>query len=92
MSKSPTRWLVFDAEGVTGVDASGVEVVEGLVEQLRTDGITLVFTRAKSPLQQLLDTTGLSQRVGPDHFYPNVDHGPRRHRHGHQDPRSIAEA
>jgi sulfate permease, SulP family len=67
-----TAWLVLDAEAIVAIDASGVEALEQLVESLAQQGITLVVARIKSPLQAHFDSTGLTGRIGADHFYPTV--------------------
>ncbi len=68
-----TRWLVFDAESVADVDASGVAALQQLVEQLRARGITFVVARLKSPLAEKLDTTGLAAVIGPENVAPTVE-------------------
>ena len=67
-----THWLVFDAEGVTGIDASGVEALEQLHESLAADDITLVLARVKTPLYERLASTGIVVRIGSERFYPTV--------------------
>ncbi|MGB8651070.1 MAG: sodium-independent anion transporter, partial [Mycobacteriales bacterium] len=68
-----TRWLVFDAESVADVDASGVAALLQLVEQLRARGITFVVARLKSPLAEKFDATGLTARIGPENMVPTVE-------------------
>jgi SulP family sulfate permease len=55
-----TRWVVFDAEAVTHVDATGLATLEDLVGRLRSEGIELSIARAKSPLAARLDEYGLA--------------------------------
>jgi sulfate permease, SulP family len=55
-----TRSLVFDAEAVTHVDATGLAALEDLVDALRKDGIELSVARAKTPLTARLAEFGLS--------------------------------
>jgi high affinity sulfate transporter 1 len=70
---SETEFLVFDAEGFNGMDASGVEAFEQLLTALATSGVTLVIARMKSNLEEQFALTGLSDRVGSGHFFPTVD-------------------
>jgi sulfate permease, SulP family len=69
---SPTEYLVFDAEGFTGIDASGVEAMGQIVSALEASNITFVVARLKTPQFDQLDATGLSDRIGPDHFFGSV--------------------
>ena len=71
-ARTRTDWLIFDAEGLTDIDASGVEAVEQLVESLRRDEITFVVARLKSPIEQQFTTTNLIELIGAEHFFPTV--------------------
>jgi SulP family sulfate permease len=68
-----TRWVVLDAEGLNGLDASGIEAVEQLVQALRRKGIGFVVARLKSPVRDLFDKSGLTTLIGPDRLAPSVD-------------------
>lgn len=70
---TPTRYLVFDAEAMTGIDASGVEALEQLIAALERDGITLVVARLKGHLAERFDAVGLTGLVGHERFYPTVE-------------------
>jgi len=56
-----THAVVFDAEAVTHVDATGLAALEDLVDGLREDGIELYVARAKTPLTVRLVEAGLSR-------------------------------
>jgi high affinity sulfate transporter 1 len=70
---TPTRWLVFDAEGIAAIDSTGTEMLEQLMDQLATTGASLVVARAKQPLLDAFDSVGLTRRIGAANFYPNVE-------------------
>jgi MFS superfamily sulfate permease-like transporter len=55
-----TRALVFDAEAVTHVDATGLAALQDLVDALRKERIELSVARAKTPLTARLAEFGLS--------------------------------
>ena len=67
-----TRWLVFDMEGVTAIDASGVQAVEETVRSLKRQQVGFVVARLKSPLRERFDATDLTRLIGEEHFYPTV--------------------
>jgi sulfate permease, SulP family len=69
---TPTRWLVFDMEGVAGIDATGAEALQKLIEELQRDGIILVAARVKGPLLESLTATGITERIGEERMYPTV--------------------
>jgi SulP family sulfate permease len=55
-----THSLVFDAEAVTHVDATGLAALEELVDVLRKEGTELSLARAKTPLANRLAKSELS--------------------------------
>jgi sulfate permease, SulP family len=69
---TPTRWVVFDAEAVTHVDAAGLAAIRDLAQELRDDDATVVFARVKSPLRRRFDEVGLTEEIGERHFHPTV--------------------
>jgi sulfate permease, SulP family len=69
---TPVRWLVFDAEALSHVDATGVDALTSPVASLREDQITFVFARLKDPMRQALGEAGVLDLVGVGHVYPTV--------------------
>ena len=69
---APASWLVFDAEAVTHVDATGVEALMDLAKDLRRDGITLLVARLRTRMQEQFELAGLNEAIGAGHFYPSV--------------------
>ena len=55
-----TRSVVFDAEAVTHVDATGLAALKDLIDGLRSEGITLSIARANTPLTARLTEGGLA--------------------------------
>jgi high affinity sulfate transporter 1 len=71
-SPTPVQWLVFDAEGLNHVDATGIDLLTNLIESLGKESTTFVFARLKSPVSEHLRDAGLLDLVGEDHLYPTV--------------------
>ena len=70
---SNTEFLVFDAEGFVGMDASGIETLGQLITALEASGVVLVMARMKTHLERQFTATGLTDRIGRDHCFPTVD-------------------
>ena len=68
-----TRFLVFDAEALIGIDASGVEAAEQILDALDMSDVTFVVARLKAHIQELFEATGLTERIGADHLFATVD-------------------
>jgi high affinity sulfate transporter 1 len=71
-ARTPVSWLVFDAEAVTHADSTGLEALEELAKDLRRDEITLVVARLRTGMQEQFELSGLTETIGPQHFYPTV--------------------
>ena len=71
-AQTPVRWLVFDAEALNHVDATGVRMLTELIEALRKESITFVFARLHDPTHSHLDQAGVLDLVGEEHLYPTV--------------------
>jgi len=66
------RWLVFDAESLSHVDATGVHSLKELVDSLHDEGITFLVARLKGPIQRAFGDAGLIESIGEGNFYPTV--------------------
>jgi high affinity sulfate transporter 1 len=69
---TPVRWLVFDAEALNHVDASGVQMLSELIPSLARESITFVLARLKEPMTKYLADAGILNLVGDDHIFPTV--------------------
>jgi MFS superfamily sulfate permease-like transporter len=69
---APIHWLVFDAEALNHVDATGVRMLTELIESLRKESITFVLARLHGPTSDRLDEAGVLDLVGEEHLYPTV--------------------
>jgi high affinity sulfate transporter 1 len=67
-----TSWLVFDADAVNHVDATGVDALLDLESDLRRDGITLVVAGLPERMLPELEAAGLVAAIGAEHFHPTV--------------------
>jgi sulfate permease, SulP family len=66
------HWLVFDAEALNHVDATGVRTLTDLIDSLRKESITFVFARLHGHMSDHLAEAGVVDLVGEDHLYPTV--------------------
>jgi sulfate permease, SulP family len=65
-------WLIFDADAMTHVDATGVEALQDIDRLLECDGITLLLARMKGPLEARLDGTSFGASMGQERRWPTV--------------------
>jgi SulP family sulfate permease len=70
VSKDPNlRYLLVDSRGINGLDASGVEMLRGLVHRLRSNGIELAFCNIKGPVVEVMRQTGLLDQIGAERIF-----------------------
>jgi SulP family sulfate permease len=70
ISKDPDlRYLLVDSRGINGLDASGVEMLRGLVDRLRSNGIELAFCNIKGPVVEVMRNTGLLDKIGKERIF-----------------------
>lgn len=73
----PPRWLLLNAEAIVYLDSTAVDALARLHEQLSERGIVLAVARAKGPVRDLLQRTGLAASIGEEHMFPSVRAGVR---------------
>jgi sulfate permease, SulP family len=66
------KCVVLDAEAISDFDSTAAEALENLDTDLERAGIELWIARANGPLRELLQATGLKERLGEESIYPSV--------------------
>ena len=69
---APVRWLVLDADAITHADATGLDALLELTQDLQRDEITLVVARLRTRMEEQLDDAGVLDVIGREHLYPTV--------------------
>jgi sulfate permease, SulP family len=68
----PPRWFLLDAQAITDIDVTAVELLHTLHQELRQKGIALKIAHANPPLRELLKRTGLASEIGAESFFNSV--------------------
>jgi SulP family sulfate permease len=71
-TKPELKFVIFDAEGVNQIDATGEEVLHHLSDRLKAQGITLIVARAKKQIIDTLQATGLHEHMGEQAFFSRI--------------------
>jgi SulP family sulfate permease len=69
------RWLMLNAEAVTYVDATAIDMLLELRKALADDGVLFTVARAKGMLRDVFDSTGVTAAFGSENFFPTVAAG-----------------
>ena len=65
--------LVIDAEGVSDIDTTAIEQLGELLDDLADADIEVAFARVRQPVRDMLDRSGLLERIGTDRIFLEVD-------------------
>ncbi|HEY3916030.1 MAG TPA: sulfate permease [Verrucomicrobiae bacterium] len=66
------RWFLIDAQAITDIDVTAVEMLHALRGELKDAGVEMKFAHANRPLRELLVSTGLTQEIGEKSFFASV--------------------
>lgn len=72
------RFVLVSCGAINDLDASGVEMLSALVEELRKKKIAVVLCAVKPHVQDVLDRTGLAERIGLENFFMDEPDALRR--------------
>ena len=67
------KHILVVGDGINQLDASGEEVIRHLVERLRDNGITLLFSGLKKQVSDIMEHTGLRTIIGNDNIFATED-------------------
>lgn len=67
------KYILVVGDGINQLDASGEEVVHHLIERLRSNGITLVFSGLKKQILDVMRNSHLFEILGQENFFATED-------------------
>ena len=67
------RFILVVGDGINEIDASGQEVMRHLVERLRENDVTLLFSGLKQQVMSALQATGLYGAIGAENIFRTED-------------------
>jgi MFS superfamily sulfate permease-like transporter len=73
-SPSPVRWLVVDAEAITGIDFSAGHTLIDLQSELARKGVVLALARVNDELRADLDSQEVTRAIGADYIFKSRKH------------------
>lgn len=67
------KYILVVGDGINQLDASGEEALHQLLERLRNNDVTLVFSGLKKQVLDVMRSTGLFGIIGAEHIFSNED-------------------
>lgn len=63
------KYILVVANGINGLDASGVDMLQNLVDRLKQNEIALIFCSIKGTVSDVMQRTGLLDKIGPRNIF-----------------------
>ena len=70
--KGYTKCLVLRMRGVSAIDATAMNALEGLCDKCAENGITVVFSHVNKQPLHAMQKAGLYKKVGKENFKPHI--------------------
>lgn len=67
------KYVLIVGDAINQLDASGEEVVHHLIDRLKANGVTLVFSGLKKQVLDVMRNTGLFDKIGQANIFPTED-------------------
>lgn len=65
-------WVLLNAEAIGEVDLTGADALETLRAELAAKGVVLALARLKQEPREVLQPSGLLDRIGAEHVFPTL--------------------
>jgi len=72
-ANEPLRAVILEACSFTQRDSSADSALHGIIDDYRKRDVRFMFASVKVPVLNVMKASGLYQKLGPDHFFLNVD-------------------
>jgi sulfate permease, SulP family len=66
------EWVLLNAEAIGEVDLTGADALETLRAELAEKGIVLALARLKQDPRDILQPSGVLERIGAEHIFPTL--------------------
>ena len=75
LSDPPPKVVLIDGESINGIDATAVNTIIELDEELERKEISLRFARVRANVMEIMQRAGLEEIIGSEDFYTSVHEG-----------------
>jgi SulP family sulfate permease len=75
MSDPRPRVVLVDGESINGIDATAIDTITELYDELKRSDISMRFARVRANVMEIMQRAGLDETIGADHFYLSIHAG-----------------
>ncbi len=69
---SNLKAIILDAEVINNIDSTGAAILGALKDHYQNKNIRLFITNVKGPVRDAMAKSGLTQKVGSEHFFMSI--------------------
>lgn len=69
----PVHTIIIDMESNNSIDSSALELFSAMMDDLKKENTHLLLAEVKGPVRDKMYKSGLTQKLGEDHFFVTVD-------------------
>jgi SulP family sulfate permease len=62
-------YILVQSSGINEIDASGIEMLRNLLDRFENSGIKLAFSGLKKQVSDVMDRTGLTNKIGQQNIF-----------------------
>jgi SulP family sulfate permease len=67
--------VLVDGESINGIDATAIDAINELYDELKRSSISLRFARVRAHVMDVMRRSGLNATIGDDYFYLSIQAG-----------------
>jgi MFS superfamily sulfate permease-like transporter len=67
--------VLVDGESINGIDATAIDTITELYDELKRSDISLRFARVRAHVMEIIQRSGLEKTLGADYFYVSIHAG-----------------
>jgi SulP family sulfate permease len=69
----PVHTIIIDMESNNSIDSSALELFSTIIDDLIKENTRLLLAEVKGPIRDKMYKSGLTQKLGEDHFFVTVE-------------------
>jgi len=85
----PVREVLVDAAAISHADTTATDMLHELIGELRHHGVALAIGRAKAPLREILERSGVTEELGRENLHDSVRSGVADYLRRHPEARPV---
>jgi MFS superfamily sulfate permease-like transporter len=82
-AERPIDTVLVVGNAITDIDTTGAEILGDILDNLDAKGVAFAFAGLKGPVKDQLESYGIYDRIGDEHFHPNTVSAVKKYKKDH---------